>query len=67
MACSTQPPPPLVIRLQVPPELLACRDQPAPGVMTNDASLAYYVQDLAMAGADCREKLERVKEVVTAP
>jgi hypothetical protein len=52
-------------RLAVPASLVSCREQPEPppeGV--GDRELAMWILDLADAGADCRDRLRRVKELV---
>ena len=61
-ACAT--PEPVVVRQVIPPALLSCQPEPEPpAVLRDDSELAYWVIDLAAAGADCRAKLMRVKEL----
>lgn len=62
-ACA--PPAPVMVRQEVPAALLECQPQPVPpDPLRDDADLAYFIVDLAAAGADCRAKLERVKALV---
>lgn len=56
---------PVLVRPEVPAALLECQPQPAPpSPLRDDADLAYFIVDLAAAGADCRAKLGRVRELV---
>ena len=51
-----------VERVAVPPALLTCTPAPAvPTAPVTQRSLARYVVALAAAGADCRDKLTRVR------
>ncbi|WP_424140761.1 Rz1-like lysis system protein LysC [Roseomonas chloroacetimidivorans] len=53
--------------LSLPAGLLACLPQPEPPPdSADDADLASWVLDLAEAGADCRAKLDRVRDLVAA-
>lgn len=62
-ACAT--PEPVAVRLVVPPSLLECAPQPEPpSPVRDDADLAYWIVDLAGAGADCRAKLAAVRGLV---
>ncbi len=68
-ACAAPPPPaPPVVRVErlaVPAGLLTCAGHPEPPVPpVRDADVARYIQALAMAGDDCRDRLARVAEVV---
>ena len=54
-----------MVRPEVPASLLECLPQPAPpAVLRDDVDIAYFILDLAAAGADCRAKLERVRSLV---
>lgn len=65
---SCAPPAPVIVRQEVPAALLECQPQPVPpDPLRDDADLAYFIVDLAAAGADCRAKLERVKTLVGQP
>ena len=56
---------PVLVRQEVPAALLECQPQPVPpSPLRDDADLAYFIVDLAAAGADCRAKLARVKRLV---
>ena len=59
------PPVPVVVRQAVPASLLSCAPQPAaPRPLTDDRQLGNFIVDLAVAGAECRVKLEAVKGLV---
>ena len=63
--CAAPAPEPVLVKLSVPPSLLACQSQPVPpDPMKNDADLAYFIVDLAAAGDDCRQKLDAVRGLV---
>jgi hypothetical protein len=64
--CADTPPQvALAPRPDVPPDLLACQDQPEPpDQFREDADLAYWIIDLAAAGDDCRSRLLHVREVL---
>lgn len=60
-------PAPLVrVKQDVPAALLTCREAPAPPPVTaDDAALALWIVDLAVAGDDCRARLGTVKELLS--
>lgn len=70
-ACGSAPPPPPEVRLvrpEVPAALLACRPAPAvPPVDADDTAIAGYILDLEEAGADCRDRLQRMGSVLAVP
>lgn len=52
-------------RQDIPASLLACRVEPgAPAADGSDEAAANYVIDLAIAGRDCRAKLDAVRGLV---
>ncbi len=58
----TSPPVLVAVRRQVPAALLQCQPQPVPpSLLRDDAELATFIIDLAAAGDDCRDKLQRVR------
>lgn len=58
----------VLVRAEIPAVLLACQDQPEPPApLRDDSDLAYYILDLASAGADCRDKLARVNGLLNQP
>jgi len=63
-AAPALPPAPVIVRVSPPVELLSCADQPAPGVMRSQRDIAKYILDLAEDGADCRSKLDAVRDFV---
>lgn len=70
-ACAGGPAPPVpAIRLEpvtVPPALLACRPEPPPPpAPADDRAVARYILALADAGADCRDRLDRVAGLTRA-
>lgn len=63
-ACAA-PPAPLLLRPEIPADLLACQAQPdPPATVRTDADLATWIVDLATAGDDCRSRLGRVKDLL---
>lgn len=57
--------PPTLVRQIVPISLLECPPEPPPpSVQSDDQELALWLVDLATAGADCRDRLARVKELL---
>jgi hypothetical protein len=54
-------------KLEVPASLLECSPPPAHRPIDSQRDLALLVTDLAEAGADCRDKLQAVRQVVTGP
>lgn len=66
-ACAGAPAVPQVqlIRPTIPAALLTCLPEPAPPPpQADDAALARYILSLADAGADCRDRLDRVRGLV---
>ena len=57
--------PAVLVRQEVPPSLLACQAQPEPPAPpSDDATLALWIADLALAGDDCRSRLTAVRGLV---
>lgn len=48
----------------VPPTILVCDPAPAVPVAKDQKTVAEYIVDLWSAGADCRDKLGRVKQLL---
>ena len=52
----------VVQRVPVPDRLLSCAAEPAPPAEDTDKAVAGYIVDLIGAGADCRSKLQSVRQ-----
>lgn len=69
-ACADRQPPAVVTRVQIervqiPPGLLRCPDQPEPPAEpVSEADAASYILDLAAAGDDCRRRLGEVRDLI---
>lgn len=60
--CGTQAIEKVDDKVDIPNTLLECKDEPVPSAQMKDQrELSQYVIDLAVAGRDCRSKLEGVK------
>lgn len=63
-ACAA-PPAPVLLRPEIPADLLECQPQPdPPATVRTDADLAAWIVDLATAGDDCRARLGRLKDLL---
>lgn len=52
----------VVQRVPVPERLLSCKAEPPPPAEDTDKAVAGYLVDLISAGADCRSKLQSVRQ-----
>lgn len=60
------PPPPEIHNIypSVPTNFLSCTDEPVPGQILTDIQAAQFADALRIAGADCRDRLAKVKGIV---
>lgn len=62
-------PAPVVERLEIPDALLYCKAEPpppqrsSPGQPRSQVEIGGWIIDVLDAGADCRSKLERVRQI----
>lgn len=53
-----------LVKPTIPAQLLVCPDQPPVPEVKTQKDVAGFLLDVAEAGADCREKLARVRDLV---
>ena len=63
-ACAPPAPAPLPPALALSRGLLICRPRPPVPQIAQDADLMLWIVDLDEAGEDCRQRLDRVREVI---